>query len=111
MYPDYSSLTNFPFQNSKLHRKFNSAKSISYVKDNRPFSIKYGTGSVEGFLSRDTVTLGGVQMPNITFGEVVRQPGLAFVAANFDGIFGLGWPKLTSVKGILFLVGKWICMN
>ena len=86
---------------SKLHRKYNSAKSTSYVRDNRAFSIKYGTGSVEGFLSRDTVHLGGVLMPNITFGEVIRQPGLAFVAANFDGIFGLGW--LTSVKGNILI--------
>ena len=84
---------------SMLHRKYNSEASSSYVKVGRSFSIKYGTGSVKGFLSKDTVTLGGVPMPNITFGEVLEQPGLAFVAANFDGIFGLGLPNLVSMRG------------
>ena len=56
---------------NKLHHKYNSEKSTSYIKDKRPFSIKYGTGSVEGFLSIDTVHLGGIEIPNITFGEVV----------------------------------------
>ena len=60
---------------SQLHKKYNSAKSWTHVPDGRAFSIKYGTGSVEGFLSKDTVTLGGMSVDNITFGEVTRQPG------------------------------------
>ena len=89
-----------PHLASKLHKKYNSAKSCTHHPDNRPFSIRYATGSVKGFLSKDTLTLGGIAVDNITFGEVTHQPGMTFLAANFDGVFGLGWPEQMTVKGL-----------
>ena len=37
----------------------------------------------------------------MTFGEATKQPeGSAFDSANFDGVFGLGWPSGVSVQGV-----------
>jgi hypothetical protein len=41
-----------------LHRRYASQLSRTYVQDDRPFAIKYGSGSMTGFISRDTLGVG-----------------------------------------------------
>uniref|UniRef100_A0A8I3P2A6 Napsin A aspartic peptidase n=1 Tax=Canis lupus familiaris TaxID=9615 RepID=A0A8I3P2A6_CANLF len=64
-----------------------------------PFAIQYGTGRLDGILSEDKLTIGGVKSASVIFGEALWEPSLVFTLAHFDGILGLGFPIL-AVGGV-----------
>ncbi|KAB0795215.1 hypothetical protein PPYR_12054 [Photinus pyralis] len=80
----------------KTHKKFDSSKSSTYERNGTLFAILYGTGSVGGFLSKDTLKIGQISIKRQTFGEAIVQPGNTFVAAKFDGILGLGFQNIAA---------------
>lgn len=77
-----------------LHSKYDSTKSMTYVKNGTKYAIKYGSGQCSGFMSQDEVSVGGLKV-NVSFAEVVKEPGIAFIAAHFDGILGLAWDSIS----------------
>ncbi|XP_057317585.1 lysosomal aspartic protease-like [Hydractinia symbiolongicarpus] len=78
-----------------LHSKYHADKSSSYVENGTKFAIRYGSGSCSGYLSQDTVTVAGVSVKNQVFGEATNVPGIAFVAAKFDGLLGMGFQEIS----------------
>jgi len=78
-----------------FHHRYKSSKSSSYKEDGTSFAIQYGTGSMEGFLSQDDVTLGDLTVKGQVFAEATKEPGLTFIAAKFDGILGLGFKEIS----------------
>ncbi|KAJ2774600.1 aspartic proteinase precursor [Coemansia nantahalensis] len=82
------------------HRKYDYTLSSSYAKNGTALAIQYGAGSVEGYLSQDTLTVGGISVEAQQFAEATSETQLAFEFARFDGIFGLGFDT-TSANGVV----------
>eukprot|EP01130_Rhizamoeba_saxonica_P001737 TRINITY_DN11592_c0_g1_i1.p1 TRINITY_DN11592_c0_g1~~TRINITY_DN11592_c0_g1_i1.p1 ORF type:complete len:454 (-),score=136.12 TRINITY_DN11592_c0_g1_i1:40-1401(-) len=78
-----------------FHSKYDHGVSKTYKPNGEKFFIQYGSGEVGGFLSTDVMSIGGVTIQNQTFAEIVEEPGIAFLAAGFDGIMGLAFDSIS----------------
>lgn len=83
----------------RTHNRYDHDKSSTYKANGTDFEIQYGSGSMSGFVSGDTVCIAGVCATEQLFAEATHEPGLSFLAARFDGILGMGFPQI-SVNGI-----------
>ncbi|KAI2606734.1 Asp-domain-containing protein [Hypoxylon sp. NC1633] len=83
-----------------LHSKYDSSSSSTFKENGTEFEIRYGSGSLSGFVSQDSVTIGDLTIKNQDFAEATSEPGLAFAFGRFDGILGLGFDRI-SVNGIV----------
>ena len=61
-----------------LHAKYDSTASSTHKANGSEFGIQYGSGSMEGFVSQDTLTIGDLIIPKTDFAEATKEPGLAF---------------------------------
>ncbi|KAI6164897.1 Asp-domain-containing protein [Pisolithus thermaeus] len=78
-----------------LHAKYNSRASDTHKANGSEFSIQYGSGSMEGFVSQDTLTIGDLTVRHQDFAEATKEPGLAFAFGRFDGILGLAYDTIS----------------
>jgi len=82
-----------------FHPRYNEKKSSTYQKDGRQYKVQYGSGPVEGIFSRDTVTLGSIDVKDQLFAEVSKVSfgplNIAFAAGKFDGLLGLGFKSIS----------------
>jgi hypothetical protein len=80
-----------------LKPRYNSNASSTYVANGTIFSILYGSGPVNGFISQETVVVGDVTVKSQGFAQVTNASGLglAFAIGQFDGILGLAWDSIS----------------
>ncbi|KAG6329225.1 hypothetical protein ID866_9863, partial [Astraeus odoratus] len=78
-----------------LHAKYDSSASSSYKANGSTFAIQYGSGSMEGFVSQDRLSIGDLTITRQDFAEATREPGLAFAFGRFDGILGLAYDTIS----------------
>ncbi|GCF00541.1 vacuolar protease A [Zygosaccharomyces mellis] len=83
-----------------LHSKYDHDSSSSYKPNGTEFAIRYGSGSLEGYVSQDTLNLGDLSITRQDFAEATSEPGLQFAFGKFDGILGLGYDSI-SVDGVV----------
>lgn len=78
-----------------LHTKYDSSASSTYKANGTEFSIQYGSGSMEGFVSNDVLSIGDLTIRGQDFAEATKEPGLAFAFGKFDGILGLAYDTIS----------------
>ena len=65
---------------------------------------------MSGFVSGDQVCVAGVCGEDQLFAEATHEPGIAFLAAKFDGILGMGFYSI-SVNGITTVFDNMVEQN
>ena len=80
------------------HSKYNSSKSDTYTADGQAFDITYGSGSVNGFVSRDVAKINGDITAEMGFGEIQKVSGKTFLVSKMDGIIGLAYDQISVDK-------------
>ncbi|KAJ5191030.1 Aspartic-type endopeptidase ctsD [Penicillium cinerascens] len=70
------------------HHTWDKSDSSSYISNNSAFSVGYGSGTVEGNLGQDTMSVAGLDV-TFTFGSA-NQANESFASYPIDGILGLG---------------------
>ncbi|CAG9840535.1 unnamed protein product [Diabrotica balteata] len=80
------------------HKQYDSSKSSTYEANGKSFYIQYGSGELSGFLSEDSVEVGGLAVKNQIFAEATDETSQSFVTSTFDGILGLAYPQLSEAK-------------
>lgn len=78
-----------------LHSKYDSDASSTYKANGTEFAIRYGSGSLEGFVSQDVLNIGDLTVKKQDFAEATKEPGLAFAFGKFDGILGMGYDTIS----------------
>jgi len=81
------------------HNTYKDTSSSTFKKNGTAFNITYGSGSVAGYWTSESISLAGLEVHDALFGEATTLGGVSFVAAKFDGILGLAF-KTISVEGV-----------
>ncbi|CAO3570748.1 unnamed protein product [Mortierella alpina] len=83
----------------RKHTRFNPERSSTFENDGRSWAITYGDGSgASGVLGVDLVDVGGISVRQ-TIGLATAESS-SFGSSPSDGLFGLGFASIESVKGV-----------
>ncbi|XP_007995832.3 napsin-A-like isoform X1 [Chlorocebus sabaeus] len=82
-----------------FHHHFNPNASSSFQPNGTKFVIQYGTGRVDGILSEDKLTIGGIKGASVIFVEAPWESSLVFTVSHPNGILGLSFP-IRDVEGV-----------
>ena len=85
-----------------MHEGYDHTKSSTYEKMGDEVSVRFGTGSIEGFMSKDTFHLGPLEIHGQAFGEITVEDGDVFATTKFAGIAGLAFPALSAYGNVPF---------
>lgn len=85
-----------PSEACMIHNRFDHSKSDTFKPVGMDMSVRFGTGSIDGFLGQDTFTFGPVKVKGQTFGQITQEIGDVFLSGKFDGILGLSFPSLSA---------------
>ncbi|KAL8874155.1 MAG: hypothetical protein Q9174_000460 [Haloplaca sp. 1 TL-2023] len=72
------------------HNTFGPEDSQTLSVSQEPFDLKYGTGSVSGYVANDTIEVAGISV-SLSFG-LASSTSEDFADYPMDGILGLGYP-------------------
>ncbi|KAG2406437.1 aspartic proteinase-like isoform X3 [Vigna umbellata] len=82
------------------HNWYKPKKSRTYVKNGTSCKINYGSGSISGYFSQDSVKVGNAVVKQLDFIEATREGSLSFLSAKFDGILGLGFQEISVANSV-----------
>jgi len=78
------------------HETLGATSSSSFVASDTPFQVTYGTGSVQGDIIQDDVSIAGLTLSAHTFGVTTEEtPDFADDTVPFDGLMGLAQSTLS----------------
>nr|AGE15495.1 preprosilpepsin 2 [Silybum marianum] len=83
-----------------VHSRYKSSDSSTYKENGTSGAIQYGTGSIAGFYSQDSVEVGDLVVKEQDFIEATKEADNVFLRAHFDGILGLGFQEISVRKAV-----------
>jgi len=75
--------------------KYSSSSSSTYVPNGERITIQYGTGSMQGTLLYDDVSVGGLKVTKQEFAQATSLASF-FTGSPFDGILGLAYQSISA---------------
>ncbi|EOA29040.1 hypothetical protein CARUB_v10025295mg [Capsella rubella] len=84
------------------HPKFNAAASTTFSSEGEIAEIRYHEGEVKGALSQENVEFGGLLLEGQDFIQAIT-PNSIFENVVYDGILGLGFPKMAVAETVTVL--------
>ncbi|RDB16842.1 Aspartic protease [Hypsizygus marmoreus] len=77
-------------------KQFNSRASSTYRTAGKDFRASYGSGSASGTQATDTVSMGGLTVPQQAFGAVTQSTG--FNSYPSSGLMGFAFSSIATTK-------------